>query len=157
MLSGERYIQHRVKAYVAWFLLLESAIMGIFLSLDLIVFFVFWELMLVPMYFLIQGWGSGRKEFAAMKFFIYTAAGSAFLLAATIALGFLHQADTGHLTFDYRILAQWNGLTGTHPAPVLPRVHGRLRHQGAPVPVPHLVAGSSTPKHRPRARSCWPA
>jgi NADH-quinone oxidoreductase subunit M len=113
MLSGERYIEHRVKAYVAWFLLLESAIMGIFLSLDLIVFFVFWELMLVPMYFLIQGWGSDRREFAAMKFFIYTAAGSAFLLASTIALGFLHQSDTGHLTFDYRILAQWNGLTGT--------------------------------------------
>ncbi len=113
MLSGEKYIEHRVKAYVAWFLLLESAIMGIFLSLDLILFFVFWELMLVPMYFLIQGWGSGRKEFAAMKFFIYTAAGSAFLLASTIALGYLHQADTGHLTFDYRILASWNGLTGT--------------------------------------------
>ena len=87
--------------------------MGIFLSLDLIAFFIFWELLLVPMYFLIQGWGSGRRDFAAMKFFIYTAAGSAFLLASTIVLAFLHQQDTGRLTFDYRILAEWNGLSGT--------------------------------------------
>jgi NADH-quinone oxidoreductase subunit M len=113
LLASEKYIEHRVKAYVAWFLLLEGAVMGIFLSLDLIVFFVFWELVLIPMYFLIQGWGSGRREFAAMKFFIYTAAGSAFLLASTVALAFIHQADTGVLTFDYRVLAAWNGLSGT--------------------------------------------
>ena len=113
LLGSEKYVTHRVKAYMGWFLLLEGAIMGIFLALDLIVFFVFWELMLVPMYFLIQGWGSGRREFAAMKFFIYTAAGSAFLLAATLALAFIHQADTGVLTFDFRVLAAWNGLAGT--------------------------------------------
>jgi NADH-quinone oxidoreductase subunit M len=113
LLASEKYITHRVKAYIAWFLLLEGAIMGIFLALDLIAFFVFWEVMLVPMYFLIQGWGSGRREFAAMKFFIYTAAGSAFLLASTLALGFIHQADTGFLTFDFRVLAAWNGLSGS--------------------------------------------
>ena len=113
LLASERYITHRVKAYVAWFLLLEGAIMGIFLSLDLILFFVFWELMLVPMYFLIQGWGSEQREFAAMKFFLYTAAGSAFLLASTLALGFIHKADTGLMTFDFRVLAHWNGLSGT--------------------------------------------
>jgi NADH-quinone oxidoreductase subunit M len=113
LLAAEKYITTRVKAYIAWFLFLEGAIMGIFLSLDLVVFWVFWELMLVPMYFLIQGWGSGRREFAAMKFFIYTAAGSAFLLASILALGFIHQSDTGFLTFDFRILAAWNGLSGT--------------------------------------------
>jgi len=113
LLASEKYITHRVKAYIGWFLLLEGAIMGIFLALDLILFFVFWELMLVPMYFLIQGWGSGKREFAAMKFFIYTAAGSAFLLASTIALAFIHQADAGFLTFDFRVLAAWNGLSGT--------------------------------------------
>jgi len=102
-----------VKAYVAWFLLLEGAIMGIFLSLDLILFFVFWELMLVPMYFLIQGWGSERREYAATKFFLYTAFGSAFLLASTLALAFIHQADTGQLTFNFMVLADWNGLSGT--------------------------------------------
>jgi NADH-quinone oxidoreductase subunit M len=113
LLASEKYVTHRPKAYIAWFLMLEGAVMGIFLSLDLIAFFIFWELLLVPMYFLIQGWGSGRREFAAMKFFIYTAAGSAFLLASTLVLGFLHQQDTGRLTFDYRVLAQWNGLSGT--------------------------------------------
>jgi NADH-quinone oxidoreductase subunit M len=113
LLASERYITHRVKAYVAWFLLLEGAIMGIFLALDLILFFVFWELMLVPMYFLIQGWGSEQREYAAMKFFLYTAFGSAFLLASILALGFIHQADTGVLTFDFRVLAAWNGLSGT--------------------------------------------
>jgi NADH-quinone oxidoreductase subunit M len=113
LLASERYITHRVKAYVAWFLLLEGAIMGIFLSLDLILFFVFWELMLVPMYFLIQGWGSEQREYAAMKFFLYTAFGSAFLLASTLALAFIHQADTGHLTFNFQVLANWNGLSGT--------------------------------------------
>ncbi|MET0921127.1 MAG: NADH-quinone oxidoreductase subunit M [Acidimicrobiia bacterium] len=112
LLASERYITHRVKAYIAWFLLLEGAIMGIFLSLDLILFFVFWELLLVPMYFLILGWGSGNRAYAAVKFFLYTAFGSAFLLAATLALGFIHQADTGVLTFDYRVLAAWNGLSG---------------------------------------------
>jgi NADH-quinone oxidoreductase subunit M len=112
LLASERYITHRVKAYVAWFLLLEGAIMGIFLALDLILFFVFWELMLVPMYFLIQGWGSEQREYAAMKFFLYTAFGSAFLLASILALGFIHQADTGVLTFDFRVLAAWNGLSG---------------------------------------------
>jgi len=107
LLASEKYVDHRPKAFTAWFLILEMAIMGIFLSIDLIGFFVFWEFMLVPMYFLIQGWGSARREYAAMKFFLYTAAGSALLLGSILVLGFLHQADTGLLTFDYRILAGW--------------------------------------------------
>ena len=105
-------LTHRVRAYTAWFLLLETTIMGIFLSIDLILFFVFWELLLVPMYFLILGWGHGRNQYAAMKFFLYTMAGSAFLFAAILALGFLHQSDTGLLTWDFRILADWDGLAG---------------------------------------------
>jgi len=109
-------LDHRIKAYIVFFLLLETAIMGIFLSLDLIAFFVFWEFMLVPMYFLIAGWGSARRKYAAMKFFLYTAFGSAFLLASILVLGYLHQADTGVLTFDYRILAHWNGLAGSTEA-----------------------------------------
>jgi NADH-quinone oxidoreductase subunit M len=114
LLASEKYVEHRPKAFTAWFLVLEMAIMGIFLSIDLIGFFVFWEFMLVPMYFLIQGWGSERREYAAMKFFLYTAAGSALLLASTLILGFLHQSDTGTLTFDYRILAAW-GFQGLDP------------------------------------------
>ncbi|MEX2256192.1 MAG: NADH-quinone oxidoreductase subunit M [Acidimicrobiia bacterium] len=108
LLASSKYIDHRPKAFIAWFLMLEMSIMGIFLSIDLIAFFVFWEFMLIPMYFLIQGWGSERREYAAMKFFLYTAAGSAFLLASTLVLGFLHQAETGFLTFDYRVLAAWS-------------------------------------------------
>lgn len=113
LLASERYIQHRVKAYVVWFLVLEMSIMGIFLALDLVAFFIFWEFMLVPMYFLILGWGHERRRYAATKFFLYTAAGSALLLASTLVLGFLHQADTGMLTFDVRSLAGWDGLSGT--------------------------------------------
>ena len=114
LLASEKYVEHRPKAFTAWFLVLEMSIMGIFLSIDLIAFFVFWEFMLVPMYFLIQGWGSERRNYAAMKFFLYTAAGSALLLASTLVLGFLHEADTGFLTFDYRVLAAW-GFKGLDP------------------------------------------
>jgi NADH-quinone oxidoreductase subunit M len=107
LLASEKYVLVRPKAFTAWFLILEMAIMGIFLSIDLIAFFVFWEFMLVPMYFLIQGWGSENRQYAAMKFFLYTGAGSALLLASTLVLGFLHQSETGELTFDYRILSDW--------------------------------------------------
>ena len=114
--------------------------MGIFLSLDLICFFVFWEAMLVPMYFLIAGWGSKRRVYAAMKFFIYTVSGSAFLLASILVLGFLHQNATGHLTFDYRVLARLERAGVEHREAAVPRLHDRVRDQGAAVPVPHLAA-----------------
>lgn len=112
LLASQR-LQQRVKAYTFWFLILETAIMGIFLAVDLIAFFIFWELLLVPMYFIIAGWGHDRRIYAATKFFLYTMAGSAFLLAAILALGFLHQSATGNLTFDYRTLMDWNGLSGS--------------------------------------------
>jgi NADH-quinone oxidoreductase subunit M len=97
----------RVKAFTAWMLLLEAALLGVFLSLDLVVFFVFFEVVLVPMYFIILGWGHERRNYAALKFFLYTMAGSAFLLVGLLALGFLHQSATGHLTFDLRTLTAW--------------------------------------------------
>jgi NADH-quinone oxidoreductase subunit M len=100
----------RVKAYTFWFLILETSIMGIFLAIDLIAFFIFWELLLVPMYFIIAGWGHENRVYAAMKFFLYTMAGSAFLLVSILTLGFLHQSATGNLTFDFRTLMEWNGL-----------------------------------------------
>ena len=88
-------LTNRVKAFTAWMLLLEAALLGVFLSLDLIVFFVFFEVVLVPMYFIILGWGHDRRNYAALKFFLYTMAGSAFLLVGLLALGFLHQSATG--------------------------------------------------------------
>ena len=78
-----------------------------FLSLDLIVFFVFFEIVLVPMYFIILGWGHERRNYAALKFFLFTMAGSAFLLVGLLALAFLHQSATGDLTFDLRTLTAW--------------------------------------------------
>ena len=100
-------VDERTKAFTVWILVLEAALMGAFLSLDLVLFFVFFELSLVPMYFLIAGWGHGRRQYAAMKFFIYTMAGSAFLLVGILTVAFLHHSSTGVLTFDIRILQAW--------------------------------------------------
>lgn len=80
-------ITERPRAYFAWLLVLETAVMGVFLSLDLLQFFVFWELELLPMYLLIRGWGSGRREHSAMKFVLYTLTGSAFMLVGFLVLG----------------------------------------------------------------------
>jgi NADH-quinone oxidoreductase subunit M len=104
-------ITKRVNAYFALMLTLEAALMGIFLSVDLFLFFVFWEAMLVPMYFLIGTWGYDRRIYAALKFFIYTAAGSALLLLGILSLAALHaQAPDTSLTFDLRTLMEWEGL-----------------------------------------------
>ena len=93
-----------VRAYFVWLLVLETSVMGVFLSLDLILFFVFWELELIPMYFLIAMWGTGRREYSAMKFLVYTFLGSAFMLAAIIALYF--SFPSAERTFDMTVLAQ---------------------------------------------------
>jgi NADH-quinone oxidoreductase subunit M len=92
-------IELRPKEYFAWMLILETAVMGVFTAQDLILFFLFWELELVPMYFLISIWGTGRKEYSAMKFVLYTLAGSAFMLAGFLVLGF----SAG--SFDMEVLA----------------------------------------------------
>ena len=84
------HINLRVKEYFVWLLLLQTAVMGVFTALDFLLFFLFWELELVPMYMLIATWGTGRKEYSAMKFLIFTILGSAFMLVAIIAL-FLSQ------------------------------------------------------------------
>ena len=97
---------HDVKAYTAWMLVLEAGCLGVFLALDLFLFFVFWEVVLVPMYFLIGGWGYERRVYASLKFFIFTMAGSALMLVGILALVFLHANHTGHLTFDLQTLAR---------------------------------------------------
>ena len=81
-------IKDRVKEYFAWFLLLEVGMMGTFSALDFFLFYIFWEIMLVPMYFLIGIWGGPRREYAAIKFFLYTLFGSVFMLVAILALYF---------------------------------------------------------------------
>ena len=79
-------IEHRVREYFIWLLALQTAVMGVFVALDFFLFFLFWELELLPMFFLISIWGSGRKEYSAMKFLIFTALGSAFMLVGILAL-----------------------------------------------------------------------
>ncbi len=78
----------RVREYFAWLLLLEASILGVFCSLDLLLFFVFWEIEIIPMYFLISVWGAGRKESSAIKYVIYTLSGSALMLAGILSLYF---------------------------------------------------------------------
>ena len=75
-----------MKEYYIWFLLLQAGMLGVFMSLDFFLFFVFWEAMLVPMYFLIGIWGGPRKLYAAIKFFLYTLAGSVLMLLGILIL-----------------------------------------------------------------------
>ena len=81
-------IQLREKEYFVWLLVIQTAVMGVFTSLDLILFFIFWELELLPMFLLISIWGGGRKEYSAMKFFIFTILGGAFMLVSILVLFF---------------------------------------------------------------------
>jgi NADH-quinone oxidoreductase subunit M len=105
---------HDQKSYLAWMLLLEAGVMGSFLSLDLFLFFVFFEIVLVPMYFLIGNWGYEKRVYAATKFFIYTMAGSAFMLVGIVATAFLARRDIGYLTFNLVEIAEKSSFaTGT--------------------------------------------
>lgn len=95
-------IDHRVKEFYAWMLTLQTAMYGVFLALDYVLFFIFWELLLVPMYFIIGIWGGERREYAAIKFFIYTLVGSAIMLVGILAL----YLSTGAQTFNILALAE---------------------------------------------------
>ena len=100
-LGASMRVDHRVKLFVAMNLLLEAGLIGVFLSLDLFLFFVFFEVILIPMAFIIGIWGSENRIYAAVKFFLYTAFGSALMLAGIIALAFIHRDQTGELGFSY--------------------------------------------------------
>jgi NADH-quinone oxidoreductase subunit M len=93
---GSLGVKERIKEYFFWFLVLEAGMIGVFEALDLVLFYVFWEMTLVPMYFLIGVWGGPKKEFAAIKFFLYTLAGSVFMLLAILAVYF----NSNPHTFD---------------------------------------------------------
>jgi NADH-quinone oxidoreductase subunit M len=100
ILSSWEAIQDRAKEYYAWFLLLQTGMLGVFMSNDFFLFFVFWEAMLVPMYLLIGIWGGPRKLYAAIKFFLYTLFGSVLMLLGIIFLYFHHHTLTGVYTFS---------------------------------------------------------
>jgi NADH-quinone oxidoreductase subunit M len=106
ILSSWTSVTKRQPTYYALLLLLESAMMGVFVSLDLLLFYLFFEASLIPMFFLIGIWGGERRIYAAVKFFIYTAVGSLLMLVGIIALYFIHQRATGIGTFDYVTLLE---------------------------------------------------
>jgi NADH-quinone oxidoreductase subunit M len=100
ILSSWTAITERVKEYYVFMLLLEMGMIGVFIALDLFLFFVFWEATLIPMYFLIGRWGGARRIYAALKFFLYTFGGSALMLVAILVLYFMNARVTGQPTFD---------------------------------------------------------
>src|SRR5262249_35092994 len=100
------------KEYYIFLLLLQTGMLGTFMSLDFFLFYVFWEVMLVPMYFLIGIWGGSNKLYAAIKFFLYTLFGSVLMLLGILAVYFFYLNKTGVATFDYSLLV----TLGTDPA-----------------------------------------
>jgi len=101
---GSFGIEKKIRGYMALFLLLETGMMGTFIALDFFLFYVFWEVMLLPMYFLIGVWGGQRRIYAAVKLFLYTFAGSVLMLVGILALCFHHQEAAGYFTTDLSAL-----------------------------------------------------
>ncbi len=99
-------IENRLKEYYAHFLLLQVGMLGVFMALDFFLFFVFWELVLVPMYFIIAIWGGPRRVYSAIKFVIYTLVGSILMLLGILTLYFEHGRQFGQYTFDINALMQ---------------------------------------------------
>jgi NADH-quinone oxidoreductase subunit M len=105
--SAWQSIEEGTKEFVMAMLVLETGMLGVFVALDLFLFFVFWEAMLIPMYFIIGVWGGAHRVYAAIKFVLYTMAGSALMLVAILALYYQHGAATGIYTFDLPTLARY--------------------------------------------------
>ncbi len=107
LLSSWRAVEVRVKEFAVAMLFLETGMLGVFVSLDLFLFYVFWEAMLIPMYLIIGVWGGPDRIYAAIKFILYTLAGSVLMLVAILALYFQHGGATGTYTFDLPVLARY--------------------------------------------------
>ncbi len=150
-------IETKVKNYMAFMLLLETGIIGVFLSTNLFLFYIFWEVMLIPAYFLVGSWGGERRIYAAFKFVLYTSVGSLLMLAGIIALGYYHQqAVGGSYTLDLATLLS-GGLSSNIQiwlllafaaafavkVPLIP-FHSWLpdTYSEAPAPVAALLAGA---------------
>ncbi|MBM3812399.1 MAG: NADH-quinone oxidoreductase subunit M [Acidimicrobiia bacterium] len=108
VLSSWTAVEDRIKSYYAMLLLLQTGMLGVFVSLDFFLFYVFWEVVLVPMYFLIGVWGGPRKLYAAIKFFLYTLAGSVLMLLGILTLYFQHYQQFGFYTFEIAELMKLN-------------------------------------------------
>ncbi len=150
-------IEQKVKNYMAFMLLLESGILGVFLSSNLFLFYIFWELMLIPAYFLVGSWGGERRIYAAIKFVLFTSVGSLLMLAGIIALGYYHQQLAGGAyTLDLPILLNGKldptiqmwlflamGAAFAVKVPLIP-FHSWLpdAYSEAPAPVTAMLAGA---------------
>ncbi|MFQ5515812.1 MAG: NuoM family protein [Myxococcota bacterium] len=113
LLASWKDIGTRVKQYVFFMMALQTGMLGAFLALNLFLFYVFWEVMLIPMYFLIGIWGGPRRFYATIKFFIYTMVGSLLMLIGILVLVYLHYQGAGQLTFDYIALGGRPGILDT--------------------------------------------
>lgn len=113
ILSTWSAVEKQVKGYMISLLFLEVGMLGVFCSLDFFLFYVFWEVMLIPMYFIIGIWGGPRRIYAAVKFFIYTMSGSVLMLIAILSLYFINYKETGEYTFNILV---YHGLNLPLPA-----------------------------------------
>nr|MBP9582459.1 NADH-quinone oxidoreductase subunit M [Ignavibacterium sp.] len=122
-------INKSVKGYFAMFLLLNTGMMGVFVALDFFLFYIFWELMLLPMYFLIGVWGGPRREYAAIKFFLYTLLGSIFILLVMIGLYFssMETLADGTKVFTFNLLELMNHANYTETGILSPLNPNNLR------------------------------
>ncbi|MFC2030809.1 NuoM family protein [Chloroflexota bacterium] len=158
VLASWRFLESRPEAdarpYIFFLLALQTGVLGVFAALDLVLFYIFWEAMLVPAYFLIGRWGGERRVYATLKFFLYTMAGSALMLVAILALAALNLHETGVWTFDllalYGLPLKWGAqlwlflafvLAFAVKAPIWP-LHSWLpdAYVESPTPVTILLA-----------------
>ncbi len=134
ILSTWSAVEDRVKDFMIFFLLLEVGMIGVFLAQDLFLFYVFWEFTLVPMYFLIGIWGGPNRIYAAIKFFLYTMAGSILMLLAILWLG-IYQGS-----FQLPELIAMGGIPAKYPDLVVPGFWIGIRYQGTDVAAAFLAA-----------------
>ena len=156
LLCSWESIEQRVREFSFFMLALEAAMIGVFVSLDLFLFYVFWDAMLIPMYFLIGIWGYDRRIYASIKFMLYTMAGSVLMLVAIIWLAYYHQTVTGVPSFDLVDLDRARharrrcrpGCSWRSPWRSRSRCRCSRSTPGCP---------TRTSRRRPPARSFWPA
>ena len=140
VLASWRGITERVGAFHFVLLWTVAGLAGVFLALDLFLFYFFFEMMLIPMYFVIAVWGHERRVYAAIKFFLFTQVSGLLMLVAIVALYFIHGRATGEYTFSLHRAARDRADLGDR-LPAHARLLRRLRRQAARVPPAHLAAG----------------
>ena len=156
LLSSWEGVEKKVKEFSIFILALEAAMIGVFVSLDLFLFYVFWDAMLIPMYFLIGIWGYDQRIYAAVKFMLYTMAGSVLMLVAILGLAYLHSEATGSYSFDLLKLYTLE-IAPRDAALVLPGVRAWRSRSRCRCSRSTPGCPTRTCRRRRPARSSWPA